>query len=219
MELKLPSEEVEEKSGEGGNDENVGGYGLFSGKFSIVQSIPHCGEVHRARYSTHNPNLLLSRGPSSSLFIYDKTRHSSLPSGPPKPDLVLAGHIKEGYGMCWNHMNEGELITSSNDHCIQVYDINSTITVENHVAAGYTLANQKTIRPTTTFKTSSSIEDVQYHHNNKFLFAAGGEDKKVTLWVSQQHSFIHSYAFNSCSNIQNVCWIACNVICLFYFIY
>lgn len=58
----------------------------------------HEGEVNRARYMPQNPHLLATKSPSSEVFIFDYTKHPSVPSPDNvcKPQLRLRGHTKEG---------------------------------------------------------------------------------------------------------------------------
>ena len=40
-------------------------------------------------------------------------------------DLILSGHLKSGYGLCWNPNSEGTLISCGTDGLVCMWDINS----------------------------------------------------------------------------------------------
>jgi hypothetical protein len=57
-----------------------GGFGSITGKIDVEIKINHEGEVNRARYMPQNPILLATKSPSSEVFIFDYTKHPSIPS-------------------------------------------------------------------------------------------------------------------------------------------
>lgn len=75
-----------------------GGFGSITGKIDVEIKMNHEGEVNRARYMPQNPILLATKSPSSEVFIFDYTKHPSVPSPDNlcKPQLRLRGHTKEG---------------------------------------------------------------------------------------------------------------------------
>lgn len=77
----------------------LGGYGAAKEPitFSVVQKITHPGEVNKARYQPQNPNLVATWAPNSNLYLWDRTKHRSVPSEDniPKPQATLKGHTKE----------------------------------------------------------------------------------------------------------------------------
>jgi len=81
-------EEKEEMGGYGGGDET---------RFQITQKIPHEGEVNKARYMPQKPDIIATMSPSATIFLFDRTKHSSMPTtNICKPDARLVGHTKEG---------------------------------------------------------------------------------------------------------------------------
>jgi hypothetical protein len=48
------------------------------GKIEIKLKIPHDGEVNRARYMPQNHFIVSTRGPSSDVYIWDLSKHSSI---------------------------------------------------------------------------------------------------------------------------------------------
>ena len=39
------------------------------------------------------------------------------------PQIRLTGHAKEGYGLSWNHLTEGQLLSASDDTTIRLWDV------------------------------------------------------------------------------------------------
>ncbi len=64
----------------------------------MIQSIPHTGEVNRARYMPQNPDLIATKTVMGEVYVFDRTKHASVPAekAETKPDIVLRGHTKEG---------------------------------------------------------------------------------------------------------------------------
>jgi WD40 repeat protein len=88
----------------------------------------HEGEVNRARYMPQNPQLLATKSPSSEVFIFDYTKHPSVPTSDNvcRPQLRLRGHSKEGYGLSWNGNLAGHLLSASDDTTVCLWDIQAS---------------------------------------------------------------------------------------------
>jgi WD40 repeat protein len=123
-----------------------GGFGNITGKIDVEIRINHEGEVNRARYMPQNPCLIATKSPSAEVFIFDYTKHPSKPRGcyaflflvqndrffffllkndntACKPQLRLRGHQKEGYGLSWNPITKGHLLSASDDHTVCLWDV------------------------------------------------------------------------------------------------
>ena len=104
----------------------LGGYGERGTqcKISVTNRILHTGEVNRARYMPQNPCLIATRSVDSNVYVFDYTKHPSHPTSTEfKPDIVLQGHTREGFGMDWNPLKNGHLATCANDEIICLWDI------------------------------------------------------------------------------------------------
>jgi hypothetical protein len=68
------------------------------GHVNVIQQINHDGEVNRARYAPHNPDLIATKSPTADVFVFDWTKHASKPTrdGKCNPMLKLTGHEVEG---------------------------------------------------------------------------------------------------------------------------
>mmetsp|Transcript_40599 Transcript_40599/g.95367 ORF Transcript_40599/g.95367 Transcript_40599/m.95367 type:complete len:418 (+) Transcript_40599:152-1405(+) len=163
MENRKYSEETDE----------AGGYGHNKAKIEIVQKINHEGEVNRARYMPQNPCVLATKGPSSDVFVFDYTKHPSMPAsgGQCRPDLRLTGHEAEGYGLSWNSNKAGRLLSGSNDARLCIWDVEAT-----H-------ADKSAVRPLATFQGhTAAVQDVSWSFQKPNSFASVGDDMKLMLW-------------------------------------
>jgi len=188
---------------------DVGGYQATYGKVEMVQSIPHSGEVHRARYMPQNANVIATKAPSPDVYIFDRSLHPAKPPMPKEssgsgsgsstnknaqptvsPDYRLLGHEKEGYGLSWNARDAGFLLSGSDDHLICLWDLSSQLQPSSTVSALTTspLPNQRTgtttvVQAATIFKAHTDVvEDVAWNPHEGWQFASAGDDKVVMLW-------------------------------------
>ena len=106
--------------------EEIGGYGggaskkvpAMEVKFNIVQKIDHKGEVNKARYQPGNPNIIATMCTDGRIMIWDRTKHSSTPTGIVNPQMELLGHEKEGFALSWHPTQDGHLATGSEDKTV-----------------------------------------------------------------------------------------------------
>lgn len=150
----------------------VGGFGAAGGRVAVTQCIPHDGEVNRARAMPHNPFLVATKTVSSEVYVFDYTKHPSKPEGGKcNPDLRLAGHKAEGYGLAWSPHTEGRLLSGSDDAQICIWD----------VAAAPRGA--RTLDATSVFREHLGVvEDVAWHGRQPHVFGSVGDDKALILW-------------------------------------
>lgn len=160
----------DEKTGE------VGGYGDAKKpyEFKIVQKINHPGEVNKARYQPQNPEIIASLCVDGKVLVFDRTKHPNTPKsdGSIKFEAELQGHDKEGFGLSWSPLNEGHLVTGSEDMTVRTWDLKS----------GFSKGDTK-ISPTATYTSHTAIvNDAQYHPIHGFLIGSVSDDRtwKVT---------------------------------------
>jgi WD40 repeat protein len=69
-------------------------------KMYITQKIYHEGEVNKARYQPHQPNIVATKTRDGDVLVFDRI----LPADHNvcEPLLRLKGHTMEGYGLAWN---------------------------------------------------------------------------------------------------------------------
>lgn len=89
-----------------------------------------------------------------------------------KPDLRLKGHDQEGYGLAWNPLNKGILLSGSDDQKACIWDISS--------ATG----NSVNVEPLINLNAAhgSIIEDVAWNNFDQNVFTTVGDDKKLKIW-------------------------------------
>lgn len=182
-EVRLPLEETEIDArtfaDEDKEDKGEGGYGGASGKVEIIQQINHQGEVNRARYMPHNPDLIATKNASNEVLVFDRTNHPSKPNkgAECEPDIRLQGHLKEGYGLAWSphDSKKGHVVSGSDDKLVCMWDINAATKTD------------RTLQPLATFTGHTDVvEDVAWHCHNDNLFGSCGDDKHVFVWDTRK---------------------------------
>lgn len=158
----------------------VGGFGHANsnvGKIEIKMKVKHEGEVNRARYMPQNHFVVATRGPNPEVYIFNLSKHPSMPSDASafSPQGVCMGHEKEGYGMVWSKHTEGHLLTGSEDTTVKLWDVSQA------AASKATPGTQ--IKPLCSFAAhTDTVEDVDWHHKDANLVASVGDDKILNLW-------------------------------------
>lgn len=96
-------------------------------KVEITIKIPHAGEINKARHMPSNDKIVATKpGGSGEVFVFDLSKFPSepAPGAPCTPTLRLAGgHTKEGYGLSWNAINEGSVLSCSEDRTIALWNV------------------------------------------------------------------------------------------------
>lgn len=115
------NEETGEIGGYSGGAKGSNGTSSSDVKFSIIQKIDHPGEVNKARYMPQNPNLIGTMCVDGKAMVWDRTKHSSIPTGIVNPQITLSGHKSEGFGLAWNPHKEGHLATGSEDQTVRLW--------------------------------------------------------------------------------------------------
>jgi len=154
--------------------EELGGYGAAKEpiNFSVVQKILHPGEVNKARYQPQNPNIIATWANNHNVYVWDRSKHPSIPGNEIKPQATLKGHKGEGFALEWNPHVEGQLLSGSEDNKVNLWDLQRDFSVDS-----------KTISPKTTYSHhSATVNDVQYHPTfGKNLFGSVSDDLTFQL--------------------------------------
>ncbi|KAK4541066.1 hypothetical protein LTR36_008291 [Oleoguttula mirabilis] len=154
--------------------EELGGYGASKEPitFNIVQKIQHPGEVNKARYQPQNPNIIATWASDRNVYVWDRSKHPSVPTGEAKPQATLHGHKDEGFALEWNPHVEGQLLSGSNDDTVNLWDLHRDFTLDT-----------KTVKPKTTYTHhAAAVNDVQYHPTlGKNLFGSVSDDLTMQL--------------------------------------
>ncbi|KDD73513.1 hypothetical protein H632_c2101p0 [Helicosporidium sp. ATCC 50920] len=151
----------------------VGGVGAAAGRIHIIQQINHDGEVNRARHCPQNHFLIATKTVSAEVYVFDFSKHPSKPApdGLCKPDLRLTGHRNEGYGLSWSAVQEGYLLSGSDDAQICVWDVNAATAGARGLHALHVFQGHGGV-----------VEDVAWHPQHGALFGSVGDDKKLIIW-------------------------------------
>ncbi|KAE9552088.1 hypothetical protein FO519_004714 [Halicephalobus sp. NKZ332] len=172
--LLMPTDEAQFDASKYDNDRGeFGGFGAITGKVDVQIKMNHEGEVNRARYMPQNPNLIATKSPSNDVFIFDYTKHPSVPGNDNtcRPQLRLTGHSKEGYGLSWNTNVAGHLLSASDDTTVCLWDVSASTTSGGSVAAKSIFHGH-----------SSVVEDVAWHVLHEHVFGSVGDDHKLMIW-------------------------------------
>ena len=127
--VQLPNPVIPDAADYDEEREEIGGYGggaakktpVMEVKFSIIQKIDHKGEVNKARYQPQNPNIIATMCTDGRVMIWDRSKHSSVPTGTVNPQMELLGHTKEGFGISWSPHENGHLATGSEDKTVRTW--------------------------------------------------------------------------------------------------
>jgi histone-binding protein RBBP4 len=125
-----------------------------------------------------NHFILATRGPSSELYIWDTSKHPSIPDEKVAfcPQGVCMGHEKEGYAMAWSPHTAGHLLSGSEDTTVKLWDVSAAYN-------GSASAAGTQIMATSTFLAhSATVEDVAWHAKDVHLAGSVGDDKRLCLW-------------------------------------
>lgn len=155
----------------------IGGYGggpsrreTIEVKFNIIQKINHPGEVNKARYQPQNPNVIATMCTDGRVMIWDRSKHTSIPTGQIIPQIELHGHEREGYGLSWSPHQNGHLATAAEDKTVRLWDITQ-----------FSPTN-RLLKPFRTYTHHSSVvNDVQYHPLHPSLIGSVSDD--ITLQI------------------------------------
>lgn len=155
--------------------EELGGHGASKEqiKFSVVQKVVHPGEVNKARYQPQNPNIIATFSPDNNVYVWDRTKHSSVPSDDiARPQATLSGHTGEGFALEWNPHTAGQLLSGGEDKIVNLWDLPRDFSLDT-----------KTVQPARQFKHhSATVNDVQYHPAfGKNLFGSVSDDLTIQI--------------------------------------
>lgn len=146
-------------------------------RIQVELQINHQGEVNRARFMPQMHKIIATKTISGEVHIFDYFKHGTCPTTDEvKPEMVLLGHEKEGYGLDWNPLRAGLLLSGSDDHRICVWDVNSQNQLSDTVDPMLKLDNAH----------SQVVEDVCWNHHDENEFASVSDDKKLKIWDLRQ---------------------------------
>lgn len=149
------------------------GYAALTSRVEVIQKINHPGEVNRARWMPQNTNIVASKAANAQILIFNITNYPLMPRDDQiTSDMILKGQTKEGYGLSWNKIFEGQLLSSSEDGTVRRWDVNSgnSMPVSLHTAH------------------NDVVEDVSWHSLHEAYFGTVGDDGNLMLWDIRENS-------------------------------
>mmetsp|Transcript_28359 Transcript_28359/g.28652 ORF Transcript_28359/g.28652 Transcript_28359/m.28652 type:complete len:448 (-) Transcript_28359:199-1542(-) len=173
--LPLPETEIDARKYDDERGE-VGGFGGILSKVDVKIKMVHDGEVNRARAMPQNQFMIATKSPTSTVYVFDYSKHGSLPqdNSKSKPQFRCTGHTAEGYGLAWSGLDQGKLLSGSDDHLVCLWDLNE---------AGPEVSPLQKLSAHTDV-----VEDVDWHKSYAHLFGSVGDDKQMMLWDARQNS-------------------------------
>ncbi len=160
-------------------------------KIKVYKKYDHEGEVNKARYMPQDSNIIATMSNSGDALIFNRKSLPSGGTGKCLPVLRLKHHKKEGYGLSWNPLKKGSLLTGADDSSIALWDITSkpdssspTILSSDDIFVRNTLPSKPAIlNPIRTFDSHTAIvNDVQWHNKYNFLFGSVSDDLSLQIF-------------------------------------
>jgi WD40 repeat protein len=205
--VRLPTEDTEIDARKYDDERGeLGGYGGSQAKIEVNMWMNHEGEVNRARYCPQNPFLIATKTPGTDVLVFDYSKHPSRPGRDDRtvrPQVRCKGHDKEGYGIAWNSLASGHLLSGSDDKNVCMWDVSGSSSGSGAGAAAGGGAGAGAgagggagrpagggagggcVNLDPIFKVRAHadvVEDVAWHRLHKDVFATVGDDKALNLW-------------------------------------
>ncbi|ODQ64648.1 WD40 repeat-like protein [Nadsonia fulvescens var. elongata DSM 6958] len=163
-------------------------------RLKVIKSLAHDGEVNRARYMPQNSKLVATMNGEGAAYVYN-IKSAPASSGVSTPLLKLQHHSDNGYGISWNPSNEGQLLTSSDDSTVALWDITS-----NHISQ----ASGLSVKPTRVYTSHEDVvNDVEWHSKDPVIFGCVSDDKYLRIYdlrVDKETPILSQMAHNEAVN-------------------
>lgn len=150
--------------------------------FQIEKKIIHEGPVLKARFKPDKPNIIATKAKDGKIYIYDILKHPKTPlNGENNPELILEGHSEEGWGLDWQKNSKNELITSSDDGSVCIWDLEKgpLSKEENENEKKNVLSYKKKF----IFQ-EKPINEIKYHRFQENIFSYVS-DHNLSFWDSR----------------------------------
>ncbi|KAG7880723.1 hypothetical protein KL935_003503 [Ogataea polymorpha] len=171
-------------------------------KMSLIQKIPHRGDINRARYMPQNPDLIATVTNRGHLYVFDRTKkpnnytEDEIDDSADLSDIKLDFHQSEGWGLDWNRYKEGELASASSDGTIALWDLTkfkkntSDKKPAQTTATGLEFQKRKyktsILQPMETAAAHDyGVNCLEYLYFHQNLIGTVGDDKKLKIFDSR----------------------------------
>ncbi|KZO98638.1 putative histone-binding protein rbbD [Calocera viscosa TUFC12733] len=176
--IKTMRKEVSNSSGPYGHYAEIRAelraHGSREARIRITQKINHWHEVNRARYMPQNPDVIATQTTMGDIYVFDRTKHSNHPDadGECRPDVVLRGQTRESYGMSWNSLKKGSLVSASYDTAVYEW-----LDLQQYSKMSGNIESVRKYQAHT-----EQVEDVSWNQHNDHVFPSVGDDKMLYVW-------------------------------------
>ncbi|KAI5963853.1 HAT2 [Candida theae] len=150
-------------------------------RIKIVQKFTNNQEICRARYMPQDPNIVGTINGSGEVDLYN------LGSDETGSFSHFSPHSDNGYGLSWNPINQGLLLTAADDKQVCVSDTNKANVL--------------------IFKNGDSsdiVNDAKWHHFNGNLFASVSEDQYTYIYDTRANAIASKYYSKDSSGINSL---------------
>lgn len=138
-------------------------------KINEDQKIRVEDDINRARLCPKAVNVIAAHSDSANIHIFDYTKQLK-DQKEFKPQIVLKGHSKGGYGLSWNYNKKNILGTSGEDSLVCIFDIEKENC--NKLEGHYSVAG-----------------DCCFSFFNSNQILSCGDDKNVLIWDTRTNQY------------------------------
>lgn len=144
-------------------------------KFKISKKFDHMRtEVNRARFMPQNPDIIASISGGGDAYLYSKSGNINGKSNR-LPIATLKSHVENGFGLDWNPLKEGMLITGSDDKTVALWDVNSVLKQANQQNGDVEPLNVLSFH-------KDIVNDVKWNKFDENLFGSVSDDKSLIIY-------------------------------------
>eukprot|EP00826_Nyctotherus_ovalis_P024619 TRINITY_DN1900_c0_g1_i13.p1 TRINITY_DN1900_c0_g1~~TRINITY_DN1900_c0_g1_i13.p1 ORF type:complete len:278 (-),score=48.71 TRINITY_DN1900_c0_g1_i13:219-1052(-) len=144
-------------------------------------------------------SVVATQSDEGTVHVFDHLKHpDKAETGKDfRPELKLAGHTKEGYGLSWNLQYKGKLLGSAKDGSVCCWDLESSASLYGSV------------QPVEKYEGhAGAVRDVEWSMHLPNVFISVGDDQRFLIWdikekgkipvskVKAHSAEIHSISFN-----------------------
>ncbi|EMG50026.1 hypothetical protein G210_4989 [Candida maltosa Xu316] len=148
-------------------------------KIKIVEKLENNAEICRSRYMPQDSNIVATINGVGEVDLYNLKTEENVSH--------FAPHTENGYGLSWNPIQKGLLVTGADDHFVTVTD---------------TTKNNATIFKSDIQK--DIVNDVKWHFFDENLFASVSEDSHVYLFDTREKKCVTNYHAENASGINSL---------------
>ncbi|CAI5757494.1 unnamed protein product [Candida verbasci] len=139
-------------------------------RINITSKFKNDYEICRARYMPQDPNIISTINGAGEVNLYNAKDSNETSYSSFKP------HSDNGYGLSWNPINKGLLLTGADDNLTCVSDTNKdNILLFKSEAA------------------TNIVNDTKWHNFNEYLFASVSEDEFTYLFDLRSGDVVSKY--------------------------